>query len=180
MWRAVVIEGEGDPVLGAPTVGRWSPDPGASRVVAPGERLGRLRRDGQWLDVVVPDGVSGLTRALCRPGAWVPYGAPLVAVGGSIVAAANERASAGADPGFVGAAARAETDGTVYLAPQPGAPAFAPLGARVASNDVVALVEVMKTFSPVRAPVGGVVSAVRVKHAAAVAAGEVLLVITPE
>ncbi len=180
MWRAVVIEGEGDPVLGAPTVGRWSPDPGASRVVAPGERLGRLRRDGRWLEVLVPDGVSGLTRTICRPGTWVAYGAPLVAVGGSIVAEAREQAAGAVDQGCVGVAARAETDGTVYLSPQPGAPAFAPLGARVASNDVVALVEVMKTFSPVRAPIGGVVSAVRVQHAAAVTAGEILLVITPE
>ena len=181
MWRAVVVEAEGDDsVLGAPTVGRWAPEPGASRVLSPGERFGRLRLDGRWLDVVVPDGVSGVARPLVRAGAWVAYGAPLVAVGGSIVAAPTADAAAAQTGGVAGTPARAETEGTVYLSPQPGAPAFAALGAKVAANDVVALVEVMKTFSPVRAPVGGTVAAVLVKHAAPVSAGDVLLVIAPD
>ncbi len=47
--------------------------------------------------------------------------------------------------------------GTVYLSPEPGAKAFVAVGDKVKKGDTLMLVEAMKTFNPVEAPVSGTV-----------------------
>jgi acetyl-CoA carboxylase biotin carboxyl carrier protein len=69
----------------------------------------------------------------------------------------------------------ADTDGTFYSRPEPGAPDFVAEGDEVARAATLGLVEVMKTFSPVRAPVAGVVVKVLVGDGEAVRAGQALM-----
>jgi acetyl-CoA carboxylase biotin carboxyl carrier protein len=69
---------------------------------------------------------------------------------------------------------RADTDGTIYLSPEPGRPAYVTKGARVSALSPLALVEVMKTFSPIRSPVTGTVERVCVDTGDAVETDQVL------
>ena len=69
----------------------------------------------------------------------------------------------------------ADVEGTLYLRPKPGEPLFAPEGTRVEQGDTLALVEVMKTFTPVRAPAAGVVGAWAVADSDPVEPGAVLV-----
>ena len=76
----------------------------------------------------------------------------------------------------------APIDGIFYCRPSPEAPAFVSVGDRVVEGTTLGLVEVMKTFNPVRyggggAPAEGVVVAVEVVDQSEVSAGQVLLVI---
>ena len=52
---------------------------------------------------------------------------------------------------------RVPMTGALYLRPAPDQPAFAPVGSVVAARDVVALIEVMKTYNPIKAPEGGTI-----------------------
>jgi biotin carboxyl carrier protein len=61
------------------------------------------------------------------------------------------------EPGLVAVASPME--GSVWSRPNPGAAPLAALGARVEAGETIALVEVMKTFTPVRAPQAGVLVA---------------------
>ena len=45
--------------------------------------------------------------------------------------------------------------GTIYHRPAPGEPAFAEPGQPVAKLQTIALIEVMKTFTPIKAPQAG-------------------------
>ena len=91
---------------------------------------------------------------------------------GLLVAGDDATPRDGAPAGAV--AVRAPTDGTVYLRPDPSRPAFASEGAALGSTDTVALIEVMKTFTPVRAGLAGRVVRVDVSDGASVQEGAVL------
>ena len=52
---------------------------------------------------------------------------------------------------------RADTDGTFYTRPEPGKPLFAAQAETVAVRATLGLIEVMKTFNAVRAPIAGTV-----------------------
>ena len=45
--------------------------------------------------------------------------------------------------------------GVVYFAPEPGAAPFISVGASIAEGQTLMLIEVMKTFNPIRAPKSG-------------------------
>ncbi len=68
--------------------------------------------------------------------------------------------------------------GTVYVAPEPGAPAFVKVGQTVKEGDTLFIVEAMKTMNPITAPHGGVVTEICVKDAQPVEFGQVLIVIS--
>ena len=170
--REALIEGD---VLVAPSVGTWRPTVALRAPLAEGARLGELIRDGRPLEVRAPAGVSGVALIVAPSGAWVAYGDALVTRGdGALagVAAAGPAAVAGGPEGAV--AVRAETDGTIYLSSEPGAPSFAAVGAKVAAHATLALVEVMKTFTPVRSAAAGTVARVDVSTGQAVREGQVL------
>ncbi len=163
-------------ILAAPTVGTWRPRVGLGAPLVAGEPLGVLLRAGRTVEVRAPDGAHGVV-ATVLGGGWVAYGAPLITMGeafGLAAAAAAPHPDAAEAPAGV-RVVRAETDGTVYLRPEPGAAAFAAIGASVSAHQTVALIEVMKTFNPVRAPVAGVIERALVADAAAVSAGDPLL-----
>ena len=67
--------------------------------------------------------------------------------------------------------------GTVYLAPEPGAPAFIKAGDTVAEGQTLALIEAMKTFNPVRAPRAGRVVRILVSDGTPVEYGEGLMIL---
>ena len=67
--------------------------------------------------------------------------------------------------------------GTVYFAPEPGAPSFVSVGDKVKKGDTLMLVEAMKTFNPVESPVAGTVKQIIVSDAQPVEFGEPLIVI---
>jgi acetyl-CoA carboxylase biotin carboxyl carrier protein len=69
----------------------------------------------------------------------------------------------------------ADTDGTVYLSPEPGAEPFVVEGAEIQEKATLALIEVMKTFTPVRCETAGRIEKILVTDGDAVTAGQPLL-----
>lgn len=69
---------------------------------------------------------------------------------------------------------RAPMEGTFWVRPSPRSPAFAEVGATVSAGDTVGLVEVMKTFTPVRSEGTGALLAYAVADGEAVAGGQVV------
>jgi acetyl-CoA carboxylase biotin carboxyl carrier protein len=67
--------------------------------------------------------------------------------------------------------------GTVYLAPEPGRPAFVSVGKTVKAGDTLFIVEAMKTMNPITAPHGGTVKEICVSDKQPVEFGQALCVI---
>ena len=161
--------------LGAPRVGAWVPTVGLGALVTPGTPIGRLRTHGTWQEVVAPDGHAGAVVAVTPAHTWCGWSQPLLELGeaqGVELAVATAAVEEGVPEDVT--VVRAEIDGTIYLRPEPGAPAFVDEGAHVELRATIGLTEVMKTFSPVRAPFAGTVVSVRVTDGAAVTVGQPL------
>lgn len=75
---------------------------------------------------------------------------------------------------------RAPYLGTFYRAPKPGEPAYVELGAMVAAESEVCLVEVMKLFTAVRAGIVGTIAHVLATDGQMVEAGQPLFAIRPQ
>jgi len=69
--------------------------------------------------------------------------------------------------------------GVAYLSPEPSAPPFVNLGQNVAAGQVVLLIEAMKTFNQIKAPIAGRVTQILIQPGRPVEYGEVLMVIEP-
>jgi acetyl-CoA carboxylase biotin carboxyl carrier protein len=69
--------------------------------------------------------------------------------------------------------------GTFYKAPEPGAEAYAKVGTRVASGQVVCIIEAMKIMNEIEAEVQGVIREVCVDNAQPVEFGQVLFRVDP-
>ncbi len=67
--------------------------------------------------------------------------------------------------------------GTVYLSPEPNAPAFVAVGDAVKEGQTLLLVEAMKTFNEIKAPHGGVLRQILVENQQPVEYGEILAII---
>ncbi|MBV9570718.1 MAG: acetyl-CoA carboxylase biotin carboxyl carrier protein [Alphaproteobacteria bacterium] len=67
--------------------------------------------------------------------------------------------------------------GTVYTAPQPGAPAFVKIGDSVKEGDTLLIVEAMKTMNPIVATRAGKVGEICVSDGQPVEFGQTLLVL---
>ncbi len=74
---------------------------------------------------------------------------------------------------------RAPMVGTFYRKPSPTDPAFVEEGQTVAKGDPLCLIEVMKLYTTIEAPVAGVVSAIGAADTELVAHNQVLFVIEP-
>ena len=68
--------------------------------------------------------------------------------------------------------------GTVYIAPEPGKPAFVKVGDTVKEGDTLLIVEAMKTMNPILAPRAGTVTEINVHDSEPVEFGQTLLVIS--
>ena len=67
--------------------------------------------------------------------------------------------------------------GVVYLTPEPNAPPFVTVGARVEAGQTLLLIEAMKTFNPIVAVKGGAVSKILVESGDTVDPGQVLVIV---
>jgi acetyl-CoA carboxylase biotin carboxyl carrier protein len=77
-------------------------------------------------------------------------------------------------------AARAPMPGTFYRTPAPDQPPFVQEGQPVTVGTTLCLVEVMKMFNSVAAPVTGRVHRILVEHGQAVRTDEILVIIAPD
>jgi biotin carboxyl carrier protein len=117
--------------------------------------------------------MEGTARTLAPERAWVEYGTTLVSVRAETVSALLAPRVEEPAPSDV-VVVRASSDGALWLHPEPGAEPFVTEGRFVGPRDTLALVEVMKTFSPVRSPGAGVVQRVIVEDGASVERGQPL------
>lgn len=108
-------------------------------------------------------------------GAQMVVSAPLVAQQNTALSSTAAPASieASSHPGAV----TAPMVGTVYAAPEPGAPPFVKVGDRVSEGQTLFIIEAMKTMNPIRAPRAGTVTQIFAVNAQPVEYGEVLLIL---
>jgi acetyl-CoA carboxylase biotin carboxyl carrier protein len=105
--------------------------------------------------------------------------------GGAVAAVAPVAAPVAAPPAATPAAASGPPAGavpspmvgTVYLAPEPGKPAFISVGKTVKEGDTLFIVEAMKTMNAITAPKGGTVLEISVTDGTPVEFGQTLCVI---
>jgi acetyl-CoA carboxylase biotin carboxyl carrier protein len=68
--------------------------------------------------------------------------------------------------------------GTVYVAPEPGKPAFVKIGDAVKEGDTLLIVEAMKTMNPILAPRAGTVSEICIVDGQPIEFGQALVVLS--
>jgi acetyl-CoA carboxylase biotin carboxyl carrier protein len=90
---------------------------------------------------------------------------------------ATSAAPSPTDPANNPGAVKSPMVGTAYLAPSPGAAAFAPVGTQVSEGQTVLIVEAMKTMNHIPAPRAGKVTSVLVDNGSPVEFGEPLMII---
>jgi len=76
-------------------------------------------------------------------------------------------------------AVRSPMAGIFYITPGPSEPEFVVEGGQVASDDTVCLVEVMKLFNSVKAPVAGSVHKILAAHGEPVEHDQILMIMEP-
>ena len=103
---------------------------------------------------------------------------PATAVDPSSGTPSQPQPSAGEeDPGKHPGCVRSPMVGVAYLSPEPGAPPFASVGARVTQGQTLMIIEAMKTMNHIPAPKAGVVTRVLVGNSQPVEFGEPLAII---
>ncbi|MEN0066714.1 MAG: carboxyl transferase domain-containing protein [Myxococcota bacterium] len=168
-----------DGALRSPAVGTFTPTVGG--LVQPGQVFGHLQRAGGTVALVAPPNATGVPTDVVPAGQWVEYGAPLLrlAAGAEGIAFTTGPAEVASDAPEGTTVVRAETDGAFYARAEPSKPPFVSEGDSVAINTTLGLVEVMKTFTPVKSPVAGRVVKVVASDGAAVSQGDALVWIEP-
>ncbi|WP_225008857.1 acetyl-CoA carboxylase biotin carboxyl carrier protein [Novosphingobium percolationis] len=106
----------------------------------------------------------------------VAVAAPVVAAPAAPVAAAAPAAAAPVSTSVPDGAVvvAAPNLGTFYRAPKPGAAPYVEIGGRVAADDEICLIEVMKLFTAVKAGQAGKIVAILAEDGAMVEAGQPL------
>ena len=99
----------------------------------------------------------------------VPNAAPQAAIAGATAPAI----APALDPGAV----LSPMVGVAYLTPEPTAPAFVGIGAKVEAGQTLLLIEAMKTINPIAAPKAGTVTKILVESGDSVDQGQPLVVI---
>lgn len=158
-------QGEGG--LLAPSLGRWTPTVSPGALLSPGLLLGTLARNGRTWRLLAPRSSVGQASSV-RPTGTVQHGELLVERGAVSAEIASKQEVKVEEAGTV--VLRAPMAGTVYLRPAPGEPDFASEGQAVRRAGTVALIEVMKTFTPIRSSTDGVLIQWLVPHGATVEA----------
>ena len=107
-----------------------------------------------------------------------PAAAPAPAAAAAPAAApAAPAPTAEADPASLPGAVTSPMVGTVYLAPEPGAPAFAKVGDTVSEGETLLIIEAMKTMNHIPAPKSGTVKRIVVEDGAPVEFGAPLMIV---
>jgi acetyl-CoA carboxylase biotin carboxyl carrier protein len=122
--------------------------------------LAELLDDTQLSEIEVEDGERKVRVARTLTAAAAPVAAPVAA---APAAAAPAAVAAPAADSFADAV-KSPMVGTVYLAPEPGAPNFASVGSAVKEGDTILIIEAMKVMNPITAPTSGTLKAVHVEN----------------
>jgi acetyl-CoA carboxylase biotin carboxyl carrier protein len=138
-----------------------------------------LSRSGRPPAAAAPAAVSAVPSAAAAPAAIAPAAAPPAPapVAAPASAPTTPAASAAIPEGH---RVTSPSLGLFWRSPQPGAPAFVEIGQRVAAEDTVCIVEVMKLMNHVKAGVAGTVVAIQPENGGMVEFGATLVVIDPE
>ncbi|SDG50617.1 acetyl-CoA carboxylase biotin carboxyl carrier protein [Thalassobaculum litoreum] len=110
---------------------------------------------------------------IAKPTVNATYAAPMPTAA-PVAAAPAAPAAAPAEDGEV---VPSPMVGTAYIAPEPGAAAFAPVGSTVRKGQTIMIVEAMKTMNPIPAPRDGKIKSVHVENGQPVEFGQPLLVL---
>jgi acetyl-CoA carboxylase biotin carboxyl carrier protein len=114
-----------------------------------------------------------ITVAAAVPAAsYVPAGAPAAPSGPGAAAAPGV-----ADPAKHPGAVKSPMVGTAYRSPDPKAPPFVEVGAKVQQGDTLLIIEAMKTMNQIPAPRAGTVTAILIENGQPVEFGEPLVII---
>jgi len=108
------------------------------------------------------------------PAAGAPVGAHLSA---PVAAATSPAAVAASDESAEFAIVKSPIVGTFYRCPEPGAPAFAELGARVKKGQVLCIIEAMKLMNEIESEYDGEIVKIYVENGQPVQYGERLFAI---
>jgi len=95
----------------------------------------------------------------------------------AIAPAAAPAAAESSDPAAHPGAVTSPMVGTVYMAAEPGAPAFVSVGTVVKEGDTILIIEAMKTMNHIPAPRGGTVKRILVEDGGPVEFGAPLVII---
>jgi acetyl-CoA carboxylase biotin carboxyl carrier protein len=99
------------------------------------------------------------------------------AAGAAVGLAAAPVSAASLDPAQHPGCVKSPMVGTVYRAPEPGAPNFVDIGARVSQGQTLLIIEAMKTMNHIPAPKAGTVTQVLIENGQPVEFGEPMVVI---
>ena len=118
--------------------------------------------------------VSRQTQTIVQAAA--PAAAPVTATAAPAAIAAPA-ATEGTDPASHPGAVTSPMVGTVYMAAEPGAPAFSSVGATVKEGDTLLIIEAMKTMNHIPAPRSGTIKRILVEDGGPVEFGAPLVII---
>ncbi|MBI2316002.1 MAG: acetyl-CoA carboxylase biotin carboxyl carrier protein [Betaproteobacteria bacterium] len=118
---------------------------------------------------------SALAAPAIAPAAAAPGPAPAAVPAKPALA---PKAIAEVPEGWV--AVTAPSVGVFYRRPAPDQPPFVEVGSKVAANDAVCLIEVMKMFTSVLAPCKGRIAEILIEDASMVEHGQALMYIEPD
>ena len=139
--------------------------------------LAQILADTGLTEIEIAEGETRIRVARAHPPAasFAMPAPPLAAV----PAALRPAAAAAAEPDDADhpGAVTSPMVGIAYLSPEPGAAPFVTPGQPVTAGQTVLLIEAMKTFNTIKAPLSGTVSRILVTSGTPVEFGEVLLVI---
>jgi len=114
---------------------------------------------------------------LSRATAPVMQAAPMVVAATQAAAASVAAPAAPAEGPDLSNAVASPMVGTVFLAPEPGAPNFVSAGDMVEEGQTILIIEAMKTMNHIPSPRGGRVRAILVENAEPVEFDEPLIII---
>jgi acetyl-CoA carboxylase biotin carboxyl carrier protein len=108
---------------------------------------------------------------------YAPIPLPAAPPADASVAAPAAAAQLVATPAVPADAVKSPMVGTVYRAPQPGAPNFIEVGTEVKPGQILLIIEAMKTMNQIPAPRAGKVTQIYVQNGSPVEYGEALVLI---
>lgn len=128
-----------------------------------------IERDGLKVRVARQITVTASAAPATQPTAPSPRNVPTMPVPAAVPAGPDWASH----PGCV----KSPMVGTSYRSPEPGAPAFIEIGARVSQGQTLLIIEAMKTMNHIPAPKAGVVAQILFENGQPVEYGEPLVVI---
>lgn len=116
-------------------------------------------------------------KQLVQAALQVPVAAPVAAPAPVAPGTAAPATESGDDPASHPGAANSPMVGTVYLSPEPDAPAFVKVGDKVSEGETLLIIEAMKTMNQIPAPHSGTIKRILVADSDAVEFGAPLMII---